>query len=68
MVDGRSPFSAAEQSLGYIYQGRLALLKLLALPESSAVLIEKEDDVEFVSEAGVKSLASLSRGETAQCF
>lgn len=55
----RSPFSAAEQSLGYIYQGRLALLKLLAEPESTAVLIEKDDDVEFVSEAGVKSLASL---------
>jgi len=67
MVEGSSPFAAAEQCLGYIYQGRLALLKLLSLPESTAVLIEKEDDVEFVSEAGVKSLASLkhkAQGDT----
>jgi hypothetical protein len=55
----RSPFCAAEQGLGYIYQARFALLKILGLPESSAVLIEKDDDVEFVSKAGVKSLASL---------
>jgi hypothetical protein len=60
----RSPFSAAEQGLGYIYQARFALLKILALPESSAVLIEKDDDVEFVSEAGVKSLASLKHKAT----
>ena len=60
----RSPFSAAEQALGYIYQARFALLKLLALPESSAVLIEKDDDVEFVSDAGVKSLASLKHKAT----
>lgn len=55
----RSPFSAAEQGLGYIYQARFALLKILALPESSALLIERDDDVEFISEAGVRSLASL---------
>jgi hypothetical protein len=55
----RSPYSAAEQALGYIYQARFALLKILALPESSAVLIEKDDDVEFLSQAGGKSLASL---------
>lgn len=54
-----SPFSAAEQGLGYIFQARFALLKILELPESSAVLIEKEDDVEFVSSTGIKSLASL---------
>jgi len=54
-----SPFSAAEQGLGYIFQARFALLKILELPESSAVFIEKEDDVELVSDSGVKSLASL---------
>ena len=64
MSTPRSPFSAAEQGLGYIYQARFALLKILALPESSAVLIEKDDDVEFVSEAGVKSLASLKHKAT----
>jgi hypothetical protein len=60
----RSPFSAAEQGLGYIYQARFALLKILAMPESSSVLIEKDDDVEFVSEGGVKSLASLKHKAT----
>lgn len=59
MSTPRSPFSAAEQGLGYIYQARFALLKMLAMPESSAVLIEKDDDVEFLSEGRGKSLASL---------
>jgi hypothetical protein len=54
-----SPFSAAEQGLGYIFQPRFALLKILELPESSAVFLEKEDDVEFVSEKGIRSLGSL---------
>lgn len=54
-----SPFAAPEQWLGYTYQARLALLNVLSLPESTAVLIETEDDVEFISEAGRKSLASL---------
>ena len=57
--DGRSPFSAAELGLGYIYQARFALLKMLSLPESNSILIEKEDDVEFTTELGVKSLGSL---------
>jgi hypothetical protein len=35
------------------------LLKILELPESSAVFIEKEDDVEFISENGIRSLGSL---------
>jgi hypothetical protein len=55
----RSHFSAAEQGLGYIYQARFALLKLLSLPENNSILIEKEDDVEFSTEAGRKSLGSL---------
>ncbi|HEV2172278.1 MAG TPA: ABC-three component system protein [Nitrospira sp.] len=52
-------FSAAEQGLGYIYQGRFALLRILELPENTGVLIEKNDDVEFISEGGAISLASL---------
>ena len=59
MGDSASPFSAAEQGLGYIFQARFALLKILSLPESCAILLEKEDDVEFVSERGIKSLVSL---------
>lgn len=52
-------FSAGEQGLGYIYQPRFALLRLLQLPEETSVLIEKDDDLDFVDKKGVKSLASL---------
>lgn len=52
-------FSAGEQSLGYTYQARFALLQLLRLPEETAVLIEKDDDLDFVDVAGLKSLSSL---------
>lgn len=59
MSDSRSPFSAAEQSLGYTYQARFALLKILSLPETSSIFLEKEDDVEFVDDGGKTSLGSL---------
>lgn len=52
-------FSASEPGLGYLYQSRLALLRLLALPEDTAVFLEKDDDVDFEDEAGYKSLLSL---------
>jgi len=52
-------YSAGKQGLGYIYQPRFALLKLLQLPESTSVLIEKDDDLDFVDANGVKTLASL---------
>ena len=52
-------YSAGEQGLGYIYQPRFALLRLLQLPESTSVLIEKDDDLDFMDKAGVKTLASL---------
>lgn len=51
--------SAGAQGLGYIYQARLALLHLLQLPESTAVFLEKDDDLDFVDGDGAKSLASL---------
>jgi len=54
-----NPFSAGEQGLGYIYQARFALLRLFQLPEDSAVLMEKDDDLDFMDESGVKTLASL---------
>jgi hypothetical protein len=59
MSDARSLFSAAEQGLGFIYQPRFALLKILSLPENTSVFIEKSDDLEFDTATGVKSLASL---------
>lgn len=52
-------YSAGEQGLGYIYQPRFALLRLLQLPESTAVLIEKDDDLDFIDKDGIKTLASL---------
>lgn len=52
-------FSAGEQALGYTYQSRFALLRLLQLPEEVAVLMEKDDDLDFIEEGGIKSLASL---------
>lgn len=52
-------YSAGEQGLGYIYQARLALLHLLQLPEDTAVLLEKDDDLDFIDGDGGKSLASL---------
>ena len=52
-------YSAGEQGLGYIYQPRFALLRLLQLPESTSVLIEKDDDLDFLAIEGVKTLSSL---------
>lgn len=52
-------YSAGEQGLGYIYQGRLALYQMLQLPESTTVFLEKDDDVDFEDDKGGKSLASL---------
>jgi hypothetical protein len=52
-------YSAGEQGLGYIYQGRLALLHLLQLPEDTSVFLEKDDDLDFIDGSGGKSLASL---------
>ena len=52
-------YSAGAQGLGYIYQPRFALLRLLELPESTSVLIEKDDDLDFVDTEGIKTLTSL---------
>jgi hypothetical protein len=52
-------YAAGEQGLGYIYQPRFALLRLLQLPENTSVLIEKDDDLDFIDQNGVKTLASL---------
>lgn len=52
-------FSAAEQSLGYSFQSRFALLKALDLPEDGLLYIERDDDVEFISAGNDVSLASL---------
>jgi hypothetical protein len=52
-------YSAGDQALGYLYQPRLALLRLLELPEDTTIFLEKDDDLDFVDKEGRKSLASL---------
>ena len=52
-------FSAGEQGLGYLYQPRLALLKIFELPEETSVFIEKDDDLDFLDVGGRKTLGSL---------
>jgi hypothetical protein len=52
-------YSAREQGLGYIFQPRFALFQALDLPEDTAILIEKEDDLDFEDASGTKTLASL---------
>ncbi len=59
MAASGSKFSAGEQGLGYIYQPRFALLRILQMPESTSVMIEKDDDLDFIDQNGVKTLASL---------
>ena len=61
MANPTDKFSAGAQGLGYIYQVRLALLRLLQLPENTAVSLEKDDDLDFVDSGGGKSLVSLKR-------
>ncbi len=58
-TDKSDKYSAREQGLGYLYQSRLALLRLLELPENTSVFLEKDDDLDFVDKDGRKSLASL---------
>lgn len=55
----KSKFSAGEPALGYIYQLRYALYRLLGLPETDGIFIERDDDVESVDAAGDQSLVSL---------
>ena len=57
-----NPFSAGEQALGYTYQARFALLRLLQLPEETAVLMEKDDDLDFMDDKGMIFIANKSDG------
>jgi hypothetical protein len=60
MVDNSNDrFAAGAQALGYMFQPRFALLKLLQMPESTSILIEKDDDLDFLDKDGTKTLASL---------
>jgi hypothetical protein len=52
-------YSAGDQALGYIYQARLALLRLLQLPEDTAIFLENDDDLDFFDGDNGRSLGSL---------
>lgn len=52
-------YAAGAPALGYMYQARLGLLRMLELDESSVMFIEKDDDLEFEEVGGKKTLASL---------
>lgn len=66
MDDSKDIFSAGAQGIGYIFQGRFALFKMLQLPESTALFIEKDDDLEFDSINGKRDLASLKHKKKGQ--
>ena len=63
MANLTDKFSAGAQGLGYIYQVRLALLRLLQLPENTAVSLEKDDDpiLSTVAVANLWSPLSISQ-------
>ena len=60
----KDAFSAAEISLGFMYQARFALLRMMQLSEEIAVLLEKDDDVDFTDDNGVKTLSSIKHKAT----
>lgn len=52
-------YSAGPQALGYLYQPRLALLELFDYSDDTGLLIEGQDDLEFVGDGDARSLGSL---------
>ena len=67
MSDEVSQFSASEPALGYLYQLRYALLRILRLPEDTTCFIEKDDDIDFTDADEGRILASLkhkAKGDT----
>jgi hypothetical protein len=52
-------YSAGPQALGYLYQPKLALLELFDYSDDTGLLIEGQDDLEFIGEGDERSLGSL---------
>lgn len=59
MATNNDIFSAGQQSLGYQYQPRFGLLRMMELPEDTALLIERDDDLDFTDGEDAQTLASL---------
>ena len=59
MRENKDKFSAPQQALGYMFQPRYALYRILTIPEDTTCLIEADDDVDFSDPVEGKLLASL---------
>lgn len=57
-------YSAGASALGYMYQARLGLRRMLEVDEGTLMFIEKDDDLAFEEVNGKKSLASLKHKAT----
>ncbi|HRP68002.1 MAG TPA: hypothetical protein PLY93_00520 [Turneriella sp.] len=59
MTNKTDKYSAPQQALGYMYQPRYALHRILMLPEDTTCLLEADDDIDFNDPEEGKLLASL---------
>jgi hypothetical protein len=59
MTEQNDSFAAAQQALGYGYQVRFGLLRMMELNEDTSLLIEKDDDLDFQDDEEGQILASL---------
>jgi hypothetical protein len=59
MKNKTDKYSAPQQALGYMYQPRYALHRILTLPEDTTCLLEADDDIDFTDPEEGKLLASL---------
>jgi hypothetical protein len=59
MTNKKDNYSAPQQALGYMYQPRYALHRILTLPEDTTCLLEADDDIDYNDPEEGKLLASL---------
>jgi len=59
MTNKTDRYSAPQQALGYMYQPRYALHRILTLPEDTTCLLEADDDIDYNDPEEGKLLASL---------
>ena len=59
MTANANKYSAPQQALGYMFQPRYALYRILTLPEESTCLLEADDDIDFTDPEEGKLLGSL---------
>ncbi|GJQ64795.1 MAG: hypothetical protein SCALA702_38480 [Melioribacteraceae bacterium] len=59
MTNKKDKYSAPQQALGYMYQPRYALHRILMLPEDTTCLLEADDDIDYNDPVEGKLLASL---------